>query len=76
MEEREIEKVYRSYRKGLKDTPLSFTRFLYEKINWNDRLQGCSVYLFHTYLQFFVLSMVVQQYIPLLLASRASLYQP
>lgn len=40
MEEREIEKVYRSYRRRLKDTPLSFTRFLYEKINWNDRLIG------------------------------------
>lgn len=40
MEERKIEKVYRSYRRRLKDTPLSFTRFLYEKINWNDRLIG------------------------------------
>lgn len=40
MEEREIEKIYRSYRRRLKDTPLSFTRFLYEKINWNDRLIG------------------------------------
>lgn len=40
MEEIDIEKIYRGYRRKLKETPLSFTRFLYEKINWNDRLIG------------------------------------
>lgn len=40
MEERDVEKIYRSYRRKLKDTPLMFTRFLYERINWNDRLIG------------------------------------
>lgn len=40
MEERDVEKIYRSYRRKLKDTPLLFTRFLYERINWNDRLIG------------------------------------
>lgn len=40
MEEIDIEKIYRGYRRKLKETPLSFTRFLYGKINWNDRLIG------------------------------------
>lgn len=40
MEERDFEKIYRGYRRKLTETPLSFTRFLYEKINWNDRLIG------------------------------------
>jgi len=40
MEERDVEKIYRSYRRRLKDTPLSFIRFIYDKINWNDRLIG------------------------------------
>lgn len=40
MEEQDIQKIYRAYRRKLKDTPLSFTRYLYEKIDWNDRLIG------------------------------------
>lgn len=40
MEERDVERIYRSYRRRLKETPLSFTRYLYEKINWKDRLIG------------------------------------
>jgi predicted AAA+ superfamily ATPase len=40
MEEQDIERIYRAYRRKLKDTPLSFTRYLYEKINWNDKLIG------------------------------------
>lgn len=40
MEEQDVEKIYRAYRRKLKDTPLSFTRYLYEKIDWNDRLIG------------------------------------
>lgn len=40
MVERDVEKIYRSYQRKLQDTPLSFTRFLYEKINWNDKLIG------------------------------------
>ncbi|WP_075559547.1 ATP-binding protein [Parabacteroides timonensis] len=40
MEEKDIEKIYRGYRRKLKETPMSFTRFLYEKINWNDKLIG------------------------------------
>lgn len=40
MEDRDVERIYRGYQRRLKETPLSFTRFLYEKINWNDRLIG------------------------------------
>lgn len=40
MEEIDVEKIYRSYRRRLQETPLSFTRFLYERINWNDKLIG------------------------------------
>lgn len=44
MEEQDVEKLYRAYRRKLKDTPLSFTRYLYEKIDWNDRLIGIENY--------------------------------
>lgn len=44
MEEQDVEKLYRVYRRKLKDTPLSFTRYLYEKIDWNDRLIGIENY--------------------------------
>ena len=40
MEVQDIERIYRAYRRKLKDTPLSFTRYLYKKINWNDKLIG------------------------------------
>lgn len=40
MDEKEVERIYRGYRRMLKETPLTFTRFLYEKVNWNDRLIG------------------------------------
>ena len=40
MEEQDIERIYRAYRRKLKDTPLSFTRYLYKEINWNDKLIG------------------------------------
>lgn len=40
MEDKDIERIYRGYRRRLKETSLSFTRFLYEKINWNDKLIG------------------------------------
>lgn len=40
MEERDVEKIYRGYQRKLRETPLSFTRYLYEKINWNDKLIG------------------------------------
>lgn len=40
MEEQDVEKIYSAYRRKLKDTPLSFTRYLYEKIDWNDKLIG------------------------------------
>lgn len=40
MEDKDIERIYRGYRRRLKETSLSFTRFLYDKINWNDKLIG------------------------------------
>lgn len=40
MEKQDIQKIYRAYRRKLKDTPLSFTRYLYDKIDCNDRLIG------------------------------------
>lgn len=36
----EFDKIYRTYHRKLQDTPLTFNRFLYKKINWNDRLIG------------------------------------
>lgn len=40
MELQDIERIYGSYHRRVQDTSLRFKRFLYEKINWNDRLIG------------------------------------
>lgn len=40
MVEQDVAKIYRAYRRKIKETPLSFTRYLYHRINWNDRLIG------------------------------------
>ncbi len=40
MELQDIEKIYGVYQRRIQETTLSFKRFLYEKINWNDRLIG------------------------------------
>jgi predicted AAA+ superfamily ATPase len=40
MEQPDVERIYRSYQRRLQSTPLAFNRFLFDKINWNDRLIG------------------------------------
>ncbi|MDD4639103.1 MAG: AAA family ATPase, partial [Bacteroidales bacterium] len=40
MELQDIEKIYGVYQRRIQETTLSFKRFIYEKINWNDRLIG------------------------------------
>ncbi|MBQ8672791.1 MAG: ATP-binding protein [Bacteroides sp.] len=40
MDEKDIERIYRSFHRKLQDTSLDFIRYLYKRINWEDRLIG------------------------------------
>lgn len=40
MELQDVEKIYSAYYRRIQETPLAFKRFLYEEIDWNDRLIG------------------------------------